>query len=355
VFLDSNSKLIETQGVSHQVDDETVQKAVAGMTFDPSKKIVAVMLAGDAPNEEEEMQYFSPKEARIKAREIFEVARSKMTVDENTLFLITNGPRTGKYNAETHELRDPNPHETGQVDATTFAFVDELNSLFKKANLPETNISLEDFKFGQKKSAYLPIMAYVSERKGLYFVPSESTSMVTESAYAALHGAEVVVYRTESENTSHAAHLMQSYGAGQFAILDKDGRFLAKNEVTLIEGLSAAQQITDAILKAQLAIDLETEERRIEMDSEIKPDVPAITGDSLENGDNKEEATAPSFLQRAWDHVPSVPEAVKEQMTWKNGAIVGAGVLLAGAGMFALSQGKISIPSLSTDTPSPSK
>lgn len=261
--LEGKTTLLEALGVPHKVtaenieavdlDDFTVGGEVSFLDeYMSASRVIGVMLAGDAPDASGKMKYFTPEDATKKAQHIFAKVK-EVGLDDKTLFWINNGPRTGSHDYEqdppTQYEADNNYHtwklgETPVYDPVTKAFKDELERLLQGENL-DTEHCVDLFPFlklyaerdakPEIVSGYLPLMKMLSLRQAslvidarnpdYYFVPSESTSMVTESNFLVAKGVNVVAYRPESESDAHEAHLQTLYDQGGLGVLQKDGSY----------------------------------------------------------------------------------------------------------------------------------
>lgn len=209
-LISNHTKLCLTKGVPHTVNAHQIaEKAAAFQEILPEltedTNVVGIILGGDAPTADQTIKLFTPKDAEVQANKIIEYLKGEPSFDESTVILVTNGPRTGKYNPETSVEWQENPHRSGVVDATSQRFIDSLSHQL------QNKIHFYDFQFEALEkgpSAYLPMMNILAERKrGLWFVPAESTSMVTESSYLASVGVKVVAYFPSSTNEAHKAHV----------------------------------------------------------------------------------------------------------------------------------------------------
>ena len=122
--LARKTKLVLVSGVAHQLTDDKVAQTVAEYRAQGYKLLpridadtVAVILGGDAPDEEGHFRLFSEGDARRLAQCIAQV---ELSGRKGCRFIVTNGPRTGKFGRDGAEC-SPNPHRTGEVDHVTRA------------------------------------------------------------------------------------------------------------------------------------------------------------------------------------------------------------------------------------------
>lgn len=246
-IIKQKTQLVLTTGVAHSVNDKTVTDdhvKFKGELPDHEQfsRQVGIVLAGDAPTSDNQMKFFTEEDARAQAALIAKYIKTNGFDIEQTAILITNGPRTGKYNPITGLVHDPEPHRSGQVDKSSQAFIDTL-----KERLSQSHIFFYDFQFDQLKfgpSAYKPMIKQVADsQQGLWFVPAESTSMVTESSFFLESKTPVVIYHPASENSAHFAHAQDAVEQG-FALDIANEKISFKLPIKKME--SAATKIAEA-------------------------------------------------------------------------------------------------------------
>lgn len=246
--------VVALSGVPHTVTEQTVaEKAktfshkLPKITDEPS--IVAIMLAGDAPDENGKLHFFTTEDAKKQANLILNQLKEQKQLNKDTLFLVTNGPRTGKHDQQTGEELDPTPHRTGETDLISQAFIDALQQGLNALGLDKEQVHFYDFQFADLKkdggSAYNPMLHLVAQHKGIFFFPSESTSMITESEYVVRHGGQVIVYRPSSECPAHEKHLMSCFEFGLVQILENDGTLNTPSTPISKASLSAAETLAE--------------------------------------------------------------------------------------------------------------
>ncbi len=254
--LEKNTKLIVTTGVSHCVNDDAVEEDHAKFKaklpeHNQYPKQVGIILAGDAPTTDGEMKFFTEENAREQAAIIVKHLKKNDYDTSDTAIMITNGPRTGKHNPHTGNAHHPEPHRAGEVDASSKAFLDAF-----KEGVIQSQVFFYDFQFNDLKngpSAYKPMIKQVAEsQSGIWFVPSESTSMVTESSFFLEKGIPVIIYHPSSENTVHLAHAKDAITQG-FAGDIADEKVSLKPSQRKME--SAATKIAEAFYKDVLLAD----------------------------------------------------------------------------------------------------
>lgn len=248
-----HSQLIITKGVAHNVDEDSVFTEAIDFkhpksTFkEPAKGSlqIGIVLGGDAPNEEGNWQLFSEEDAKKQATLIANRIKAHPEFSNESVVLITNCPRTGKYDALTQQEREPNPHTTSKLDPVSLAFFSAL-----RAELPlNDNLEFHSFQFAQKPSAYKPMMQQMlSHPRSMWFVPAESTSMVTESSLLKTQGIEVFVYYPASTNAAHRAHVNDCLKMG----LLSDVTDFSKNEKSERSLELASKTIASTVVETPL-------------------------------------------------------------------------------------------------------
>lgn len=202
----TNTSLVPMIGVPHNVTVTTVNEALLKWQTDKSlpplpnvsndkpldKPLIGVILGGDAPDETGKQHYFTPEEAADFAQSI-----AKLAKQSSATVLVTNGPRTGKFDPKSGQEQKVHKEDSA-LDKTTQAFVQVLQDA-------HISYALFDFKFG-KPSAYQPILALLNATKSPAFVTGESTSFVSEMSDILPQGSLNIV-RVGSMNPVHLAHM----------------------------------------------------------------------------------------------------------------------------------------------------
>lgn len=222
-LLNENSIYLPLIGVPHQVTEENVNKDLRGFNNPPElsgKFPVGIILGGDAPDHNKEtMELFTPADARIRASFIVKDLKSLGYLKDNTVFIITNGPRTGQHDYHTKAELKPNPHKEHKVDEVSTAFLEQL----KELKIPEQQIQFYNFDY-IFPSAYKPLLHWIASNKSVIYVPAESVSMVTESEYVSRRKGHVIVYSVCSENLSHTRINQVFFKSGVVDLLDGEGK-----------------------------------------------------------------------------------------------------------------------------------
>lgn len=248
-MLGRKTKLVLVSGVAHGLTDDEIARKVADYQAHGSTKplpkidadTVAVILGGDAPDESGRYRFFSETDARILARSI---AEFECTGRRRCLFVVTNGPRTGKFDRYGVE-RSPNPHRVGEVDSVTQAFVDQLG------RESGTKVELFDFQFGRVPSAYAPMIdafRRAGPNAGHVHVPGESTSMVTE--VTSVLPKRAVIDEVSSMNGAHRRHVSAVIETTGVPLLRMGGGVLRRplSVAATQPPVPAAEQVADALV-----------------------------------------------------------------------------------------------------------
>ena len=226
--LESRTRLIQLSGVAHRVNETNVAKTTAefeeiyGSLGQESENNLGIVLPGDALSEKLVRKIFTEDDARQLAQQIVAVEG----IDKKTF--VVNGPRTGLTNPETGEKWHPSPHESGQVDRVTLAFVDELSRLGVR------DFRLLDFQFTAKSSAFLPLLGLL-RRKGRLHVGGDSASMVSESADFARN---VVINFVPSMSSVHRKHAQALFQSGRVSLM-VNGKLVKPDNIVAYKELPA--------------------------------------------------------------------------------------------------------------------
>lgn len=202
-----NTFLFTTTLPTNLSQKELLEEFLKNKESIPKKKsYTLVMLGGDSIQKNGQIQYFTKKQAKNLTRNII-----KLQKKEPTFLLITNGPRTGKFNQETG--RKTNSHSvnktlgTCEIDRISHTFLFEL----EKNGLKKTiNFSFYNFCFGEK-SFYKALLGSLisnskeSNSKNTLILPGESTSMISEasSIFSKLKRIKILSYETSAMNSEH--------------------------------------------------------------------------------------------------------------------------------------------------------
>ncbi len=240
----TKTKLIKTIGVAHNRQIEEIEAIydLRKSELPESDTYLGVILGGDAPTPDNEIQLFTEVNARKLARYISPLIKSRH-------LLIINGPRTGKYDPITQE-EIKSAHRDGEKDYVTRAFVEEL----EKSKILPQQFTLFDFQFGSSISKDMDLLlGAVRAKDGEILVAGESTSSISESIDVLPDGA-VIVYDTTSMNQVHNAHVKSELDAGRIKYLQRGYCELVENKETpdntdTARAHSAAETIASSLIQ----------------------------------------------------------------------------------------------------------
>lgn len=211
-----NFKFVKTLGVAHCVYLEDLPQALldwqknSPQPIKLNKRYIGVLLGGDAPDADGAMRYLTKDDAKKLARFLVNLYIEK---DKPTL-LITNSPRTGKFNPETNE--ELKVHTGVSIDETSQALLSELD---------KHNVKYQFFDFVTgKTSAYKAILGALHHSKdSITVITGDSTSMVTEIVDS-LADTPCYVVNVNSMSAAHQAHVrfVNKYGYAHMVDLRKD-------------------------------------------------------------------------------------------------------------------------------------
>ncbi len=247
-----NLRLIETVGVAHNVSVAELDEAYSNWQKEskapivPSENYIGVILGGDAPEPNGTMRYFTAKEATQLAKYLVELSKQ----NNNATLLITNSPRTGKYDPITQKEQKVHTGET--LDETSKALLNELH-------LHKDTVQHQFFDFvSGNKSAYKPILgALQKNQNSIAVVTGDSTSMVTEMTDS-LIDKPLYIINVGSMNNSHKAHARSVNEAGyaHLVTLDDKVHIVSPKENTLTKQkrVTAAESIAKTIGNSFLVV-----------------------------------------------------------------------------------------------------
>lgn len=238
--LSSSSKLIETIGVSHNLQKAEIEKAYEKSVLEipgtVSDKYALVILGGDVENTDKSWSYFTQSNS-IKLAKII----AKL-IDKDTYIFVLNGPRTGKHNASTGK-EDSEAHRGNKIDAVTQSFMDQFANRDK--------IYLFDFQYG-KSGMYRPLLGkMLHSLESKIFIPGESTSMVSEivDTVGSNDKHKIFVYEHSAINKNHKSHILEEHKNGRIFLLSKNGTITRQITPNGLYTQSAAKLIADNIEK----------------------------------------------------------------------------------------------------------
>lgn len=149
-----------------------------------------VMLGGDAPQENGQMNYFTSNDLSPIINKLTNANKEK------TAIWIFNGPRTGKH---INGKEITHAHQTPDIDHVTAQAVKDFTTAGFTLG---TNVHVHNFQFGTP-SLYKAALGFLSNHQGTLYLPGESISMISEAYDIASLQEKIVIYRTSSMNHSH--------------------------------------------------------------------------------------------------------------------------------------------------------
>lgn len=233
--VNHKAKLVKTVGLAHNVNIQNDNINLALFDIPKSQKYAAVFLGGDASDENGNMLYFNKEQAIQVAKAIVNLLPSDVTL------LVTNGPRTGRYNSDTG-IEVDGVHRSDKIDATSKSFINELSKNGVKFHF-------ENFVFGQP-SAFKSFLYLVNKTNGMAFVTGDSTSMVSEIADNIEPG-NLYIIDVESMNKNHHRHVESVFRSGIASLITPNEIRLPKTPINTNNNISAADKIAEAALSLE--------------------------------------------------------------------------------------------------------
>lgn len=239
----NNRAIVASTGVAHNMqvaDIEADYEKFKGI-FPPAKKYLGVILAGDVPENNGKYHCYSADEATQLARYVSEFAKK-----EDYTVLVTNGPRTGKF--DCRKQQELNVHnEDNALDKVTAKF----QEILKQNKVP---FKLFNFQKG-KPSNYKAMLGAVLYNKGSkIIVPGESTSMISETIEMLPLGS-VSIYYNSTMNDTHKKHVQSEFKNKRASIIEGTKRLDPANKSDQVPypsvSKAAASIIYDLYNKAQ--------------------------------------------------------------------------------------------------------
>lgn len=248
--LENKNRFVSLPGVPHNLQKEKLRTAFNSYKdrIPESKNgYTLIMLGGDAPAPDGTIQFYTAEEAYSFGQYI------ALNAPKGHL-LITNGPRTGKYDPKTGEVllshRDFDPGTGEEIntptDAVSLAF---LQALQENGMSEGADYSFYDFRFQKNgvDSAYLALLNAASRPNGYIYMAGESVSMVSEVCDFGAKG-HVYVFDNNAMNENHEAAVQDLYDQGYFHRLDKTfSKQPRKENGKDAPLLSAAQSMANAV------------------------------------------------------------------------------------------------------------
>lgn len=217
-------KFKEINSVPHNINSEDLAQdySLLQSQIQMSPKYLMVILSGDAPAPGGEMKYFTQEQAQKFADYVARVAQAN-----GQFIMVTNGPRTGKYDPVTKRVVNEHKEEEG-IDEVSKAFCDRLAEVLPKG---KKGFQFFDFKFlnnGKVQSSYKGLLHLIKiTNDSVVYIPGESTSMISE-AINNLPRDKVVIFETESMNENHKKHVQEVYKEGIGLVHYNDNHYMTE-------------------------------------------------------------------------------------------------------------------------------
>lgn len=229
--------LLAITGVPHnlQVSDIDADYNKYKSQIPVNEKYLVVILAGDVPDENNKYKCYTIKETEKLAAYVSDIA-----LKNNYFVLLTNGPRTGKYDCQTQNKKDVH-----NKDSTLDPVTSRFQQILTEKNVPS---KLFDFKFNQPNMYKALLGAVLYGNHSLVMVPGESTSMVSEITDT-VNSRNIIVYYTSVMISDHMQHVQQAFDNGHISVLDQDMR-LQLNSPTKSAPTTSTKDIAKAIYNA---------------------------------------------------------------------------------------------------------
>lgn len=242
-----NVTLNETPGLPHNVTERDLEKEYLELKTEitPADKYLLIVLAGDAPNPNNEMLYFTKKEARKLAAYV-----AKQAIKNNQFILVTDGPRTGKYDHKTGKLT--NRHKLAEpLNEVSEAFLTELSNSLPNKNKQYQFFSFKFLEAGKIQSAYKALLYVIKQTEGsVAYIPGESISMLAESIDN-LPNSQIIAYENQAMNSNHDKYLEQIHQEGITLLRIKNNGYILEechHKTQNKSIISDAERVADFII-----------------------------------------------------------------------------------------------------------
>ncbi len=211
------SKLILTVGVAHNRNAATVEKTYKqwAKELPDCGFYLDVVLGGDAPlpPPAKGMKKFTKTDALDLASYVTSLAQEK-----DACVIVSNGPRTGKYDVEGKEVLTV--HRKGVSDPISEAFIQKLKDNGVRVTFFDfQHKTPENEKWVKPYNSFDLMLGVLQNHEGLFLVPGDSTSMISE-AVDSLPLGKVRVYKDGAMNDVHNAHVESELSANRISVLD---------------------------------------------------------------------------------------------------------------------------------------
>lgn len=199
ILKGSRTGLLSITGVVHNVHPEDLLRDVARYRDEipPAKKYMLVILGGDVQRKDGKTWVYYTRE---EAERLAQYVKVQMEEDPSLFVLVTNGPRTGRFDPATGE-EAPFHQKGGPLDPVTGIFMKSLADL--------SRVKLYNFERGQE-SRFKALLGVMAETRGVVLVPGETTTMISQTIDNMPEGS-VVLYSHGAMLDIHMRHLKREF------------------------------------------------------------------------------------------------------------------------------------------------
>lgn len=210
-------------------------------------KYIIVMLPGDAPDQNNKMQYYTSASNQDLFNDVHKLWK-KLGSDYKVI--VQNGPRTGKYDPSTAQVACAHEYKKGgdpkvAVDTISKQFVEALS----EAGVPHAfyNFAFE-VNGGKKKAISVanPLL-YLAQNSDSYFVPpGESVSMIGQIPLY-IDSDRIIAFKPDSMNSAHEAIFDFAVKRSYMSYFKEDGSVIFAKKLIKRPRNDAAEVAKDLI------------------------------------------------------------------------------------------------------------
>lgn len=245
----NEGRIIRTASVPHEMTEAVLhekrvqwnqaaaENKVAALpgTGAKSQKLVAIVIPGDVENRNGKPKLFTREDAVRLAEAVYVQATRDLAAGEPVTFMVSNGPRTGKYNRQKAEKQDfnahnpdfHNPDRINGVDSNPVAkaFMDTLSALAG----PEPVIDGCITKGKVPPQGFLAFYDVLNEHsakggKSELYIDGVSATMMAQAANVTHHEVDITALDSPAKNITHVAGLDSLFEKGHVSKLELDGQ-----------------------------------------------------------------------------------------------------------------------------------
>lgn len=208
-IIKTDAKLIKTLGVPHNITEENCiedyNNLIDKIPASPNGYVITC-LAGDAPDAQNNIHFYTKEEAYKLGVQLAKIAKSKSMV-----LLVTNGPRTGKYDPETQA--ELSVHEKDSS-------LDKVSESFLKGVKSERIEPIfNNFVYGEKSVFNGYLGAALKNENSLVVIGGESSSQITQATN--LLPGKVYIKANLAMSDIHKLHVKEVLNAGVKELKDE--------------------------------------------------------------------------------------------------------------------------------------